>query len=63
MAFKTGSYRNLLETPDDKELYGMTVKCDELYKNGPECYAQVLWSSERYNNKRKERVLNSWVHF
>lgn len=50
------SYRNLLETPDDKELYGMTVKCDELYKNGPECYAQVLWSSERYNNKRKEAI-------
>ena len=50
------SYRNLLETPDDKELYGMTVKCDELYKNGPECYAQVLWSGERYNNKRKEAI-------
>ena len=44
------SYRYELNSTDD-ERYGMTLEC-ELYKGGPTCCAQVIWSAERYSAQR-----------
>ena len=45
------SYKNELETSDGDELYGVTRNCT-LYEGGPSCYAQIMWSNERYLSKR-----------
>ena len=47
------SYKHELETPDGNERYGMTRECT-LYEGGPVCYAQILWSNERYLSRRGE---------
>ena len=46
------SYRYELQTEDGDERYGLTREC-VLYKDGPTCSAQIIWSSERYNSKRE----------
>ena len=47
------SYKHELETSDGDELYGMTRECT-LYEGGPVCYAQIMWSNERYLSRRGE---------
>lgn len=52
------SYR--YEIQDEDERYGMTQKVT-MYEGGPQCYAQVIWSAERYSAKRdsvKEQIAN-----
>lgn len=46
------TYKNELDSGDD-EAYGITREC-RLYKDGPTCYAQIIWSDSRYQSKRKE---------
>lgn len=50
------SYKNELECGDGDERYGLTRKC-VLYNDGPECWAQIIWSAERYRSKRRETSL------
>lgn len=45
------SYRNELSTQDGDECYGVTRECS-LYEQGPTCYAQIMWSNERYLSRR-----------
>ncbi len=47
------SYKNELQTPDGDEKYGLTRPCT-LYEDGPECFAQIIWSAEKYQSKRGE---------
>ena len=47
------SYRNELQTTDGGEQYGLTRPCI-LYEGGPKCFAQIIWSAERYSSKRGE---------
>lgn len=46
------SYKNEIKNNRNDERYGLTLDC-VLYKDGPTCYAQVLWSAERYQCKRR----------
>jgi transposase len=48
---KIRSYKNEIRNSWNEERYGLTTECI-LYKDGPSCYAQILWSAERYQNKR-----------
>ena len=34
-------------------MYGITRECT-LYENGPECYAQIIWSNNKYLSNRRE---------
>ncbi len=45
------SYKYELQTVDGDERYGLTREC-VLYKDGPICCAQIIWSNERYSSKR-----------
>ena len=45
------TYKNEITTDGD-ERYGLTKECT-LYDNGPLCYAQIIWSAERYRSKRE----------
>lgn len=45
------TYKNELDS--DEEEYGVTRDCT-LYAGGPVCHAQIIWSDERYQSKRKE---------
>jgi|P1105metagenome_2_1110788.scaffolds.fasta_scaffold12979_2 transposase len=47
------SYKYELRTTDGDERYGITHECT-LYEDGPTCYAQIMWSNERYLSKRGE---------
>lgn len=47
------SYKNELVCDSGDERYGVTKKCI-LYEGGPECFAQVIWSADRYRSKRRE---------
>ena len=47
------SYRNELVSDDGDERYGVTRECT-LYDGGPVCYAQIMWSNERYLSRRGE---------
>ena len=47
------SYKYELQTPDGDERYGITQECT-LYEGGPICYAQIMWSNERYLSRRGE---------
>lgn len=47
------SYKNEIITPEGDEMYGITVPV-KIYNNGPECFAHVYWSAERYESKRRE---------
>lgn len=49
------SYKYELRTPDGDERYGITQECT-LYEGGPTCYAQIMWSNERYLSRRSEAV-------
>lgn len=51
------SYKYELKSTDGDERYGLTSEC-VLYKDGPTCCAQIIWSSERYRAKR-ENVKNT----
>lgn len=52
---KIKSYKYELQTPDGDERYGITQECT-LYEDGPTCYAQIMWSNERYLSRRGEAV-------
>lgn len=45
------SYKYELHNDDEDERYGITREC-ALYKGGPTCSAQIIWSAERYGSKR-----------
>ena len=47
------SYKYELQMPDSDERYGITQECT-LYEGGPTCYAQIMWSNERYLSRRSE---------
>lgn len=47
------SYKYEIATGDGDERYGLTKECT-LYDGGPTCYAQIMWSNERYLAKRGE---------
>jgi len=47
------SYKYELVSADGDERYGMTRECT-LYEGGPVCYAQIMWSNERYLSRRGE---------
>ena len=47
------SYKYELQTTDGDERYGITHECT-LYEDGPTCYAQIMWSNERYLSRRGE---------
>ena len=47
------SYKHELVSDDGDERYGMTRECT-LYEGGPVCYAQIMWSNERYLSRRGE---------
>ena len=47
------SYKHELVSADGDERYGMTRECT-LYEGGPACYAQIMWSNERYLSRRAE---------
>ena len=47
------SYKHELESFDGDERYGLTRECT-LYEGGPTCYAQIMWSNERYQSRRGE---------
>lgn len=49
------SYKYELQTPDGDERYGITQECT-LYEGGPTCYAQIMWSNERYLSRRGEAI-------
>ena len=49
------SYKYELQTPDGDERYGITQECI-LYEGGPTCYAQIMWSNERYLSRRGEAI-------
>ena len=49
------SYKYELQTPDGDERYGITQECT-LYEGGPTCYAQIMWSNERYLSRRDEAI-------
>ena len=51
------SYKNELASDRGDERYGLTKECT-LYKDGPMCHAQIIWSAERYSSKR-ETVKNT----
>ena len=51
------SYKNLIETTDGNERYGITTTC-QMYDDGPECCAHVYWSASYYRKKRQE-VINT----
>lgn len=51
VAEKIRSYKHKVVTYNDEELYGVTKECT-LYNGGPGCYAQVVWSAERYGSER-----------
>lgn len=44
------SYEYKLET-DDEEKFGLTVPC-QIFKDGKQCYAHVIWSEDLYRSKR-----------
>ena len=46
------SYTYELQDADGDERYGLTRECT-LYRDGPTCCAQIIWSAERYRSKRK----------
>lgn len=54
------SYKNELAAVDGDERYGLTRECT-LYEDGPACYAQIIWSNERYIARRGEvsRTVNA----
>ena len=45
------SYKYEIKDRNGDERYGVTRNC-VLYDGGPECCAQIIWSAEKYNNKR-----------
>ena len=47
------TYKNELNCDEGEELYGITRECT-LYENGPECYAQIIWSNNKYLSNRRE---------
>lgn len=47
------SYKNEIKTPCNDERYGITIECT-MYNDGPVCYAQIIWSADRYQAKRKD---------
>ena len=47
------SYKNKINNEDNSEIYGVT-KERILYEGGPTCYAQIIWSAERYASGRLE---------
>ena len=47
------SYKHELVSADGDERYGITQDCT-LYEGGPVCYAQIMWSNERYLSRRGE---------
>ena len=49
------SYKYELQTADGDERYGITHECT-LYEDGPTCYAQIMWSNERYLSRRSEAI-------
>ena len=51
------SYKYELQNENGDERYGVTREC-VLYKDGPTCTAQIIWSAERYSSKR-EKVKNT----
>ena len=51
------TYKNELTSDRGDERYGLTRECT-LYKDAPTCYAQIIWSAERYRSKR-ESVKNT----
>ena len=51
------SYKYELQNENGDERYGVTRECT-LYKDGPTCTAQIIWSAERYSSKR-EKVKNT----
>lgn len=48
---KIKSYKNEI-TANCDERYGLTKECC-LYEDGPLCYAQIIWSAEKYRSKRE----------
>ena len=46
------SYKYELKNANSDERYGLTRECI-LYKDGPTCCAQIIWSAERYRAKRE----------
>ena len=46
------SYKYELHDTDGDERYGLTKECT-LYRDGPTCCAQIIWSAERYRAKRE----------
>ena len=51
------SYKYELQNENGDERYGVAREC-VLYKDGPTCTAQIIWSAERYSSKR-EKVKNT----
>ncbi len=47
------NYKYELTTKDGDIKYGVTVPY-VLYEKGPECYAQIIWSVKRFQDKKKE---------
>lgn len=47
------TYKHELVSADGDERYGITRECT-LYEGGPACYAQIMWSNERYLSRRGE---------
>ncbi len=41
------SYKNRLVSPDGDEVYGVTRRV-KIYDDGPDCFAQIVWSADRY---------------